>query len=253
MRATSGREISAVILDLDDTLVSSYRRPDLAWRAVCEDFRIEFGSVTVSEAATVLEAAGRAVWDVPLRHAMGRADPQKARRIIVEDGFSRLRRAGRPTPSPEAGVRLADAFSRHREERAALEPGALEMLASLKAAGYRLALLTNGQGPLQRAKIERFGLAGYFDHIQIEGETGVGKPDVAAYDLLFKALAVGPETVCVVGDSLAWDIVMPKQWGCLTVLYDPDGIESRRSVNGTADVVVQTLASVAVLLGGKTI
>ncbi|MBB1177697.1 HAD-IA family hydrolase [Pseudomonas sp. FW305-3-2-15-E-TSA4] len=60
----------------------------------------------------------------------------------------------------------------------------------------------NGAGPLQRAKIERFGLEPYFDHIQIESGVGVGKPSPAAFRRVFAALAVEVADVCVIGDSL---------------------------------------------------
>ena len=40
-----------------------------------------------------------------------------------------------------------------------------------------LAMITNGASATQRAKIERFHLAPYFDHILIEGELGFGKPE----------------------------------------------------------------------------
>ena len=44
-----------------------------------------------------------------------------------------------------------------------------------------LALVTNGAAETQRAKIERFELAHRFHHIQIEGEFGQGKPELAVY------------------------------------------------------------------------
>ena len=44
---------------------------------------------------------------------------------------------------------------------------AAETLGHLRAQGTRLGLVTNGTGAMQRAKIERFDLGQYFDHIQI--------------------------------------------------------------------------------------
>ena len=29
------KDVRAVVMDLDDTLISAYRRPDLVWRGVC--------------------------------------------------------------------------------------------------------------------------------------------------------------------------------------------------------------------------
>ena len=41
-------------------------------------------------------------------------------------------------------------------------PGAADALGRLRAAGYRLALLTGNPEPVARARMERLGLAGYF-------------------------------------------------------------------------------------------
>ena len=145
---------------------------------------------------------------------------------------------------------MADAFSLQRDRDMRLEPGADALLAHLGRAGYRLALLTNGTGPLQRAKIERFGLTSRFHHIQIEGEVGVGKPDPAAFRQAFEALAVEPATVCVIGDSLEWDIRPARALGCRTVLFDPDRSPGDASHRCETDIHVRTFESLAVCLPG---
>ncbi|ASE39284.1 Phosphoglycolate phosphatase [Brevundimonas sp. NIBR10] len=242
---TAGRRIRAVVIDLDDTLLSAYRRPDLAWRSVCQVYQTELGDLAPDVAARALTEAGRAFWSDPDSHAVGRADPKQARRVIAAKAFEALRRDSSPTVSPEIAERIADAFSLHRDRQMRLEPKADAVLVQLRDAGYRLALLTNGAGPLQRAKIERFGLASRFHHIQIEGEVGVGKPDPGAFRRVFAALNVDPPEVCVVGDSLEWDIRPAKALGCFTILYDPEAGQAVGRGFGDAHVVTRTLASLA--------
>lgn len=200
------KDVRAVVMDLDDTLISAYRRPDLVWRVACQRFRSELGVLEPDEAAHALTRAGAAFRDNPDRHALGRLDPAGARRIIVAEAFRTLGEGGRRPPSPQIGELMADAFSLQRDRDMRLEPGAVAVLVHLREAGYGLALLTNGTGPLQRAKIERFDLTSRFHHIQIEGEVGLGKPDPAAFIKVFEALAVHPAAVCMVGDSLEGDI-----------------------------------------------
>ena len=69
-------------------------------------------------------------------------------------------------------------------------PGAHEAIDTLKTLGVKLALVTNGAADTQRAKVERFELAHRFDHIQIEGEHGFGKPEERAYLHAMAALGV---------------------------------------------------------------
>ena len=55
-----------------------------------------------------------------------------------------------------------------------------------------LGLVTNGDATQQRDKIERHGLARFFDAIVIEGEFGAGKPDEIVYRHALGELALGP-------------------------------------------------------------
>jgi len=70
---------------------------------------------------------------------------------------------------------------------------------------------------IQRAKIERFALTHRFDHIQIEGEHGFGKPDERAYQHAMQALgATAPET-WMIGDNLEWEIEVPQRLGIYAI------------------------------------
>jgi putative hydrolase of the HAD superfamily len=93
----------------------------------------------------------------------------------------------------------------------------------LKQLGVRLALITNGAGEPQRAKVIRFALAERFDHVQIEGEHGFGKPEERAYTHAMEALGVGPRDTWMVGDNLEWEIVAPQRLGIYAIWYDGYG------------------------------
>ena len=102
-------------------------------------------------------------------------------------------------------------------------PGAIETLLRLRMANIRLGLITNGDAEGQRAKIERFSLAGYFDHIQIEGEFGIGKPDERAYRNALSELGAEPSEAWMVGDNLDADIRGAQQVGIYAVWVDAQG------------------------------
>jgi putative hydrolase of the HAD superfamily len=133
---------------------------------------------------------------------------------------------------------------RYRDLRAAnhsLIPGAVETLERLRAQGVLLALVTNGAGAAQRAKIERFDLARHFDHIQIEGEFGLGKPHPRVYEVALRALEVAAEHAWFIGDNLEWDVAGPQQHGIYGVWVNPGGgPPSDPSV--VPDRVVRTIA-----------
>ena len=92
--------------------------------------------------------------------------------------------------SDDLAIRLADRFTAYRDQQMFVFPGAHATIDALKTRGIRLALVTNGAAETQRAKIARFALAHRFDHIQIEGEHGFGKPEERAYHHAMDALGV---------------------------------------------------------------
>ena len=112
------------------------------------------------------------------------------RRLPDGDGLSlvpKLRASGNAVPvlvltaRADLADRIADRFTAYREEEMFVFPGAHEAIDAFKALGIKLALVTNGAADMQRAKVERFALGHRFDHIQIEGEHGFGKPEERAY------------------------------------------------------------------------
>lgn len=67
---------------------------------------------------------------------------------------------------------------------------------------------------------------------------------------MFEALGVDPSAVCVVGDSLEWDIRPARMLGCRTVLYDPDAPPGEEGDRCEADIVARTLESLVIHLPG---
>ena len=102
-------------------------------------------------------------------------------------------------------------------------PGAHDAIDALKAHGVKLALVTNGASGPQRAKVERFALSHRFDHIQIEGEHGFGKPEERAYLHAMAALGVTAPETWMIGDNLEWEVVTPQRLGIYAIWMDAHG------------------------------
>ena len=108
-------------------------------------------------------------------------------------------------------------------DKTTLYPDAITTLVKLRDNQVRLALVTNGTSIAQREKIRKFNLETYFDHIQIEGEAGVGKPELEAYKKAMKALQVNASETWMVGDNLEWEVIAPQQLGIFSIWRDPRG------------------------------
>ncbi len=234
----------AIVFDLDDTLLRAYARADLAWTKVAVELSALIAPYEPSAVAARIQSHASEFWADPERHRYWRQRLAESRREIVRSAFAALAATGPELPA-EVAVRVADRFSALRDEEMALNPGACETLDSLRRRGVRLGLLTNGAAGPQRAKLDRFDLGRRFDHVQIEGEHGFGKPEERAYRHALESLSVSPREAWIVGDNLEWEVAAPQRLGIHAIWYDGEGqglppgapVTPDRTIRGLAELV----------------
>jgi len=117
----------------------------------------------------------------------------------------------------------------------------VETLAALRAAHYRLGLVSNTMWPAEYhcRELVRFGLLPYFDHTVFSAEVGIWKPQPGIYRLSLAALDARADEAVFVGDMPAHDIVGAKEVGMRAVYkqndaFLPDSVE--------ADAVIERLS-----------
>jgi putative hydrolase of the HAD superfamily len=211
----------AMLIDMDDTILSAYGRPEIAWNKVAAEFADELAPLSSQQVAAAVLESGRKFWTTA--EAAWRLKLAEARQVVVKDAFAVLAAAGQPALPEDLAVRLADRLTAYRDEEMFMFPGAHDAIDALKAHGVKLALVTNGAADTQRAKVERFALTHRFDHIQIEGEHGFGKPEERAYLHAMQALGVTAPETWMVGDNLEWEIVVPQRLGIFAIWMDAHG------------------------------
>jgi putative hydrolase of the HAD superfamily len=235
----------AILVDLDDTILAAGQRPAVLLQ-IAQEQASGLAPHAPAEIAARLEAALELFWSDPERHKIARFGIAEARRQVVRETFAALQ----PALGEAIADRFAERFTAVREAMTQCFPGALEGLQALRARGIKLALVTNGSSATQRAKIERFGLAAYFDHIQIEGEAGFGKPEEQAYCHAMAALGVEPHETWMVGDHLEWEVVAPQRLGLTAVWCDGFGRGLPPGAAVTPDHIVVSLAEIVALFTG---
>jgi len=240
----------AMLIDMDDTILSAYSKPDLAWLAVAQEFEAELAPLMPAEAAAAIAAAGRRFWATA--EARWRLNLNEARHVVVADGFAALAAAGKAAMPREFCTRIADRYGAYREEQMTLFPGVHEAIDALKARGVKLALVTNGAAETQRAKIVRFALAHRFDHIQIEGEHGFGKPDERAYTHAMEALGVTARDTWMIGDNLEWEVVTPQRLGIYAIWMDVHGDGLPEGSIVKPDRIIRSLSELLPAAAGQT-
>lgn len=215
----------AILFDLDHTILS-YEGREVLLRDVVGEFADHLSPIDLAEIASAIEAAFLEFWAVPGSYDTWRNRLLEARVMIVTELFQT-----RWGLSSELAAQVATRFHHRRETGGdRLFPGAIATLEGLRRRGVRLALVTNGHADSQRAKIDVFDLARHFDHVQIEGEHGFGKPEERAYRHAMQTLGTEPHETWMVGDHLEWEVAAPQRLGIYGVWVDhkreglpPDG------------------------------
>ncbi|MBA4013302.1 MAG: phosphoglycolate phosphatase [Phenylobacterium sp.] len=208
----------AILFDLDETIISFGSRR-MILQAVIEEFADRFAPVTPEDAGVAMEAGFRRFWSDEARAAIWRKDLGAGRILAVEEGFAELRPQA-PGLTAEFARTFGERFHVYREQQAKFFPGALETIQAFRDLGVKLALVTNGAAEPQRAKVEHFNLAPLFDHVQIEGEAGFGKPEEQAYVHAMQVLGVKPHETWMVGDNLEWEVAAPQRLGIYAIWHD---------------------------------
>ncbi|NQU06993.1 MAG: HAD family hydrolase, partial [Candidatus Abyssubacteria bacterium] len=202
---------TAVLFDLDDTLVVEEASAEQAFLAACELAREKYGidpgalhqsvrrvARSVWQAAPTIDycrTIGISSWEGLWARFLGDGPNLEALRAWAPD----YRRQAWSGALEEHGVndiplaeRLAEAFQHERRLRHVVFPDAETILQEL-GRSYRLGLVTNGAPDLQREKIRGSRLAHYFGSITISGEMGAGKPDPAIFEAALDSLGVTAE------------------------------------------------------------
>lgn len=128
-----------------------------------------------------------------------------------------------------------------------LMEGAEELCKILK--GCRLAIITNGFGQVQKARIQNSPLAELFEYIIISEETGYQKPNPGIFDYAFEKLGGAPkEKALIVGDSLTSDIQGGNNYGIDTCWFNPQQKKNETTVKPTYEI--RSLSEVADIVKG---
>ncbi len=122
-------------------------------------------------------------------------------------------------------------------------PGVLN---TLKAAGLRLAVLSNGTPSMLAAAVDGAGLAPLFDAVLSVEEVGVYKPHPKVYQLAVDRLGL-PASAIAFQSSNAWDAHAASAFG-MRVVWCNRYQQRRERLPGTPDREIRTLSELPALL-----
>ena len=113
-------------------------------------------------------------------------------------------------------------FARHAEQNlwCAVRERTAETLHELRRRGYRLGVISNSDGRVERL-LEDVGLLPHFEFVIDSGRAGMEKPDPRIFHLGLDALGVAPDEAVYVGDVYEIDVAGARAAGMRAILLDP--------------------------------
>jgi 2-haloacid dehalogenase len=123
------------------------------------------------------------------------------------------------------------------------------VLATLRDAGFKTAILSNGSPGMLKPLVERARLEGMFDAVLSADAVGVFKTHPKVYQYALDSLGL-PATGIAFQSSNAWDAHGASDFGMRVVWCNRYG-QRRERLPGSPDFEIRTLAELPALLSGR--
>ncbi len=211
--------ISAIIYDLDDTMVNSDPLHARAWQELLKDFGHNFSSLPEDLRAGFI---GRRVIDI-ISELIDHLNLQAPKEMLYQ--------------------KRTDLFLAMIQNELEPLPGMLESLKRFKSEGYKLAIASSGAKKYIELILKKFQIASYFDAVITGDDVKIGKPHPDAYLTAAKKLNVDPAS-CVVFEDATKGIQSAKAAGCICIAIENSNIPPQDFRE--ADLVVKSLNEITV-------
>ena len=207
-----------LVFDLYGTLVDIHtEESDLVWEKTAFYFGFYGARYTGPELKAAFEKA------LKRREAKAGQSYECFPDIPFETVMAELFREKGVTENAEIlGINAAQLFRISSLEYIKLYPHALEALAKLRKAGYRLWLLSNAQAIFTAYELRLLGLGDQLDGIYLSSNYQCRKPDLRFYQALISDQNLDVEKTMMIGNDRQTDIAGAKAAGMATLYMHTD-------------------------------
>lgn len=207
-----------LVFDLYGTLVDIHtEEDDRVWEKTAFYFGFYGAHYTGSELKSAFQSAMRA------REARAGQSYECFPDLPFEETMADLFREKGVTENADSlGINAAQLFRISSLDYIRLYPHALEALAKLRKAGYRLWLLSNAQAIFTAYELRLLGLGDQLDGIYLSSNYKCRKPDLRFYQALIDERHLDVSKTMMIGNDRQTDIAGAKAAGMATLYMHTD-------------------------------
>ena len=207
-----------LVFDLYGTLVDIHtEEDDRVWEKTAFYFGFYGASYTGPELKAAFQSAMR------VREAKAGQSYECFPDLPFEETMADLFRAKGVTENADTlGINAAQLFRISSLDYIKLYPHALEALAKLRKAGYRLWLLSNAQAIFTAYELRLLGLGDQLDGIYLSSNYKCRKPDLRFYQALIDERHLDVSKTMMIGNDRQTDIAGAKAAGMATLYMHTD-------------------------------
>jgi len=225
-----------IFFDLDRTLWDFDTNSREALKEIHADFQLEREGLTDAAAFTeVYTKINEGLWRA---YRLGNVRKKELRSLRFTKTLEHF-----GCKNPVLGEDLGRAYVALSPQKTALMPGTKEVLAYL-AEKYTLHIITNGFDEVQGVKLERSGIAGFFQKVITSEMASARKPDPEVFHLAFARTGAVAGAAVMIGDDLETDISGARGVGMDQVYFNP----GRRGHNEEVTYEVSELDELRLIL-----
>ena len=187
------KKYSTLLLDADNTIFDFTRAEANAIEITCKKLNIPFSK----EVGRLYSKINDSLWKQLEKGEVTRNE------IKVE----RFRQLKEMLSLDASAEEMAQTYIKELSLQCPIIEGAQDALKILSNR-YDLYIVTNGNAPVQRSRMEKSGLMSYFKGVFISEELGSPKPEKQFFNKVFEAVKEKDKSrICIIGDSMSSDIL----------------------------------------------
>jgi putative hydrolase of the HAD superfamily len=221
--------ISALLLDVDDTLVDTRAAMVAAGEAAAAALWPQAGPEVHHGAGVHFHADPSGIFG---RFSTGELSFAQMRQARVIDLLEFVALAA----TDEALQRFEEAYEPAFLSTLRLFDDVVPVLQALRSRGMPTGVLTNSSSVYTSQKLEMTGLAGFFAVVATRDTLGFGKPDARAFHHACRLMGTAPSETLYVGDHLEIDAIAAQDAGLPALWLHRDAVDAMDAVDAVGSV-----------------